>query len=281
MNRIDRNFVSFRVLSIVMRRILLLFFFHFLSNGMVSAAEEQIGIKWEKAKYWHSLKPISFRVQEFPDDIFLLIFPEWLTSREKSWHVRPTWKTEGSQAFAEWVSDGISVKLKMDYQQCKKQSALKWTYQVSNESEQDLTDVALFNCFNLVDAPMFVDREMTHTWIRKGEKNTVQLSTVKRTTASRTIQFYPAKGGLTLPEFERFMRYGATSTQELAGDRIAVDSKDGNWTVESIVDGQVAYFFNNWEPTHGCIHAAPLLGDIPTGKAAYGTGSIVIKPRKH
>ena len=195
--------------------------------------------------------------------------------------MRPTWKTEGARATAEWISDGVGVTPLTAYQPCEKNSVLKWTYEVSNGSGKDLSDVALFNCFNLVDAPMFVDREMKRTWIRQGEKNTVRLSTVKRTKASRTIQFYPAKGGLTLPEFERFMRYGATSTQELKGDRIAVDSKDGKWTVESIVEGQVAYFFNNWEPTHGCIHAAPLLGDIPAGKAAQSNGSIVFKPRKN
>ena len=263
-----------------MRKILQCLSFLFLPIAMLSAEGEQVGIKWEKAKYWHSLKPISFRVKEFPDDLFLLIFPEWLTSREKSWHVRPIWKTDGGKATAEWVAEGVSVKLKIEYTQLGKECVLKWNYEVTNGSEQDLRDVALFNCFNLVDAPAFVDREMKRTWIRNGRKNTVQLSTVKKTKATRTIQFYPAKGGLTLPEFERFMRYGATSTQELVGDRIAIDSKDGKWTVESIVDGQVAYFFNNWESTHGCIHAAPLLGDIPTGKLALSSGSIVFKTRK-
>ena len=264
-----------------MRRILLFLSFLYLSVEILSAEEKQVGITWEKAKYWHSLKPISFRVESFPDDIFLLIFPEWLTSREKSWHVRPTWKTDGGKATAEWIAESVAVKLKLEYFQECNASGLRWNYEVSNGSEQDLSDVALFNCFNLVDAPTFVDREMNRTWIRQGEENTVQLSTVKRTKASRTIQFYPAKGGLTLPEFERFMRYGATSTQELKGDRIAVDSKDGKWTVESIVDGQVAYFFNNWEPTHGCIHAAPLLGDIQAGKSAQSHGTIIFKHRKH
>ncbi len=247
--------------------------------GVSNAAVEKIGITWEKAKYWPSLKPISFRVDPFPDDIFLLIFPEWLTSRERSWHVRPTWKTAGGKAMAEWASEGVSVKLTLDYTQLGKESVLKWTYEVANNSAQDLSDVALFNCFNLVDAPSFVDFEMKRTWIRQGEMNTAQLSTVKKTRATRTIQFYPTKGGLDLPEFERFMRYGATSAQELEGDRIAVDSKDGEWTVESIVEGQVAYFFNNWERDHGCIHAAPMLGDIKAGESKGSTGRIQFKQR--
>ena len=172
MNRIDRIFLCTRVASFVMRKVLLLLSFLFLQIGMLNAEGEDIGIKWEKAKYWQSLKPISFRVKEFPDDIFLLIFPEWLTSREKSWHVRPTWKTEGARATAEWVSDGVGVTPLTAYQPCEKNSVLKWTYEVSNGSGKDLSDVALFNCFNLVDAPMFVDREMKRTWIRQGEKNT-------------------------------------------------------------------------------------------------------------
>lgn len=235
------------------------------------------GINWQPPKHFHSLKPINFELAEFPGDSFLLIFPEWLTSREKSWHVRPVWKTDGTKATAMWNSAGISVGLTLAFHSNDCGHKLEWVYEVMNGSEDDLTDVALFNCFNFVNAPTFRDLGMTRTWIRQGNRNTTQLSTVEKTQASRTIQFYPAKGGILLTEFQRFMRYGATNTTELAGDRIAVDSVDGKWTLESIVDGQVAYFFNNWEDTHGCIHAAPLLGNLPTGKSTISTGRLHFK----
>jgi hypothetical protein len=122
---------------------------------------------------------------------------------------------------------------------------------------------------------VFLDLLMQRTWVSQGKESPVKLSTVKKTKGPRTMQFYAARGGLKITQFERFMRYGVTSTEHLTGDRIGVRSRDRKWTVESIVDGRVAYFFNNWEPTHGCIHAAPILGDIAAGKTGSAKGRIV------
>jgi hypothetical protein len=244
---------------------------------IANAALAGEGLVWQPPAHFPSLKPITFKIEEFPSDSFLLIFPEWLTSREKSWHVRPEWQTEGGEARGSWVSDGVALRLMLRYEPGACGSRVEWEYQVSNRSGQDLAAAALFNCVNLVDAPAFRDLGMVRTWIRNGHTNTRQLSAVEKTKAPRAIQFYPAKGGLHLPDFERFMRYGATNLTVLEGDRIAVDSVDGKWTLESIVDGQAAYFFNNWESTHGCIHAAPLLGDIQSGQSASSTGRLVLR----
>lgn len=231
-------------------------------------------ITWLETEKWPTLSPIRFALPEFPGNAFLLIFPEWLTYREQNWHVRPTWTTRRNEATAEWQSEQVELQLVLTLKSRRTGPSLEWTCEVTNRSGRDLTDAAVFNCFNLVEAPAFLDLDMTRTWVRRREKNTARLSEVRKTRGERTIQFYPAKGGLNLPEFERFSRYGATSPEALDGDRIAIVSRDAKWTVESIVDGKVAYFFNNWESDHGCIHAAPLLGNIPAGESAKATGRI-------
>ena len=95
----------------------------------------------------------------------------------------------------------------------------------------------------------------------------------------RNMQFYPAEGGIELERNERIPRYDVTSPQSLSGDRIAVDSTDGRWRLENVVDGTVAFFFNNWEPDHGCVHAAPLLGTVEPGEFAEASGRVTFTRR--
>ena len=234
-------------------------------------------ITWHTTDRWPNLSPISFRLNELPGQSFLLIFPEWLTSRQQSWHVRPTWKREGSCATAEWTTEEVRLQLTLKFSRRRNIRELAWACSVRNLTEAALDDVSIFNCFNLVDAPLFQDLTMERTWVGDGAEHRVSLAEVARVQAPRTIQFYPARGGLTLPKFERFSRYRANSPQELRGDRIGVVSRDGKWAVESVVAGQVAYFFNNWEADHGCVHAAPLLGKIAVGKQATATGRLVFR----
>lgn len=197
-----------------------------------------------------------------------------------SWHVAPTWKTTKDGATAEWKSGPYSMRLEMTFKKTDTARSLNWQYHFTNGSGAALTDVASFNCFNLVDAPSFIDLEMKRTRVSNKDGKSVCLCDVKKTIGKRTMQFYPARGSLNLAEFERFSRYGVTSTQALDGDRISVTSRNGKWTVQCIVEGRVAYFFNNWESDHGCIHAAPWLGNVEAGKSATAKGSIVFARRK-
>ncbi len=255
-----------------------------LSSGSPVHAESERGpqresgaaITWQPTERWKSLGSYAFRLREFPQDTFILVFPEWVTSREKNWHVRPKWKTDGHRAEAAWESGPYAWQMTMRYDQKENTRTLHWESRFTNGSREPLTDVAAFHCFNLVEAPTFIDLKMDRTWVGSGDpKSRIPLSQVRRVKGPRTIQFYPARGGLPLPEFERFARYQATSDHSLQGDRIGLTSRDGNWQIESIVAGQVAYFFNNWESDHGCIHAAPLYGDIAAGKSGTVRGRIV------
>jgi len=250
------------------------------STAQERAPAEQKGqaaaaISWHGSERWKSLGPIGFRLRELPDDSFLVIFPEWITSREMSWHVKPQWKTKAHRARAIWHSGPYSLQLQMQFHREKATRTLAWEYRFTNGSQQPLRDVAAFNCLNLVDAASFIDLKMKRTWVGDARRARVSLADVKKTRGPRTMQFYPARDGLPLAEFERFSRYHVTSQEQLAGDRIGVRSRDGKWTIECIVDGPVAYFFNNWESDHGCIHAAPLFGDIPAGETGSARGRIV------
>ena len=235
-------------------------------------------LTWHTTDKWPNLGPLCFRLGDLPDQQFMLIFPEWLTARQQNWHVRPTWQTRHHSATGTWHSDGIRLTLSLRFQVADSARRLNWEYLVHNTSDTTLTDVAVFNCFNLVDAPLFQDLTLERTVVSTRQGQVRQLAGVQRVKAPRTLQFYPARGGLNLPRFERFSRYQATSPEELTGNRIVVRSRDGRWTVETSVDGQVAYFFANTEPDHGCVHAAPLLGTIKAGGKVRVRGAIVFRP---
>ncbi|QDU95966.1 hypothetical protein [Lignipirellula cremea] len=232
------------------------------------------GIEWFTPDRYQSLKPLGFRLTEFPENDFLLIFPEWITGREASWHVRPQWRLTGSTAVATWQEDEVAFRMEVQHRLTETGPELRWAIRFSNDSRRKLTDVAAFNCFNLVDAPAFKDLGMNRTWVAEAKGQRVRLADVKKTKGPRTMQFYPARGGLPLAEFERYSRYAVTSKETLAGDRIGVDSVDGKWTLECVIDQPAAFFFNNWEDDHGCIHAAPQLGDVAPGESAAASGHI-------
>jgi hypothetical protein len=90
------------------------------------------------------------------------------------------------------------------------------------------------------------------------------------------MQFYPAVGGVKdLSKLQWINQWDVNSAEMLSGKTVSIVSKDGTWVVNTKVDGKVAYFFNNFEKTHGCIHAAPLLSaSLKPGKTAVSTGSI-------
>jgi hypothetical protein len=92
----------------------------------------------------------------------------------------------------------------------------------------------------------------------------------------RTMQFYPAEGGIKdLSKLQWINQWDVNSTEILSGKNIWLTSKDATWLINNKVNGKVAYFFNNFEKTHGCIHAAPLLSaNLKPGKTAVASGSI-------
>lgn len=232
-------------------------------------------IEWHSTDQWKGLGPICFRLAELPGESFMLVFPEWITTREMNWHVDTQWTTAIDSAEGKWRDGDYSLALRLKYEREATGGTLRWEYDFQNGSSAKLTDVAAFNCFDLVAAPNFKDLTMVRSWVGAAEADKTWLVAVPKTKGPRTLQFYPARGGMELAGFPRFEQYQATAKTQLSGDRIGVVSRDGRWRIENIVEGPVAYFFNNWEPDHGCIHAAPLMGEVAAGKSATAKGRMV------
>jgi hypothetical protein len=245
-----------------------------LATASVPAAEPG-AIEWHTTDQWKGLGPICFRLAELPGQSFMLVFPEWITAREMNWHVDTKWTTSANAAEGNWREGDYSLTLRLKFAKQDAGSTLHWEYDFKNGSQSKLTDVAAFNCFNLVAAPNFKDLTLVRSWVGATDADKTWLVTVPKTKGPRTLQFYPAQGGIELVGFPRYEQYQATASKRLSGDRVGVVSRDGRWRVENLVDGPVAYFFNNWEPDHGCIHAAPLFGEVAAGKTATAKGRVV------
>lgn len=234
------------------------------------------GIQWIPSRNWADLGAIAFRLPMLPDQEFTLIFPEWFAARETSWHAPCRWSNPPETGVWEDGNGEATVRLR-----CMATgfgATLAWEYRFENRGARTLTDLAAFQCFNLDGAPLFKDLMMERTWYCDRQGAPVGLSGVKKNQGpgSRTMQFYPASRGIDLTRIAKIQAYGVTSPAKLTGDRLGVDSLDGRWQVQTVVDGPVAFFFNNWEPDHGCVHASPLLGTLAPGAVASAKGRIVI-----
>ena len=240
-------------------------------------------ISWSQPEEWEEFGPISFRLQRLPQQEFILIFPEWLTALNMSVDtIRPTWTLKQTAADAAWSSAEYALKISLRLSESPQQLTLSWKYIFHNRSGKPVFELAAFHCLLLDRAPRFKDITLDRTWVRDHRGELVTLKTIGKTQGEgrRTMQFYPTAGGIDLDQQPTVARWEVNSNNHLSGDRIGVISKDGQWRVESIVDGPVAYFFNNWEHDHGCIHAAPLFGSISPGEKKMARGRITFSPIK-
>jgi hypothetical protein len=239
------------------------------------------GIQWVEPKKWQSMGPISFKLQAFPDQEFMLVFPEWFTSDELNMVTRFNWDLKPYVAIGSWESESYASTLTIRFKQSEQKVELEWDYEFKNGSDKDVTNLAAFNCLNLNWAPLFKDLAMERTWIGDEKGKDVLLKQIVKTQGEgkRTMQFYPAIGGIELDQYRLIARWQVTSPTHLSGNRVRVESKDGRWQLETIVDGPVAYFFNNWEEDHGCIHTAPLFPSITPGESAMVKGWIIFTKR--
>jgi hypothetical protein len=239
------------------------------------------GIQWVEPKKWQSMGPISFKLPAFPDQEFMLVFPEWFTSNKLNTVTRFNWDLNPYVAIGSWEKESYTSTLTIRLKQSEQKVELVWNYEFTNNSAQLVTNLAAFNCLNLNWAPLFKDLAMERTWVKDKNGKEVLLKEIVKTQGEgkRTMQFYPAKNGIKLDQYRLIARWEVTCPTHLSGDRVKLISKDDRWQLETIVDGPVAYFFNNWEEDHGCIHTAPLLPSIAPGKSAKAKGRIIFTKR--
>ena len=255
-----------------------------LQNGCKqdsSKVDSEKGVEWVEPKMWKNMGPISFKLQRFPEQEFMLVFPEWFTSDELNTLTNFDWKLKPNMAVGSWESESYGSELIIRFEQSDQKVELKWEYEFRNSSNHSVTNLAAFNCLNLNWAPLFKDLAMERTWVRDEKGQEVFLKEVAKTQGEgkRTMQFYPATGGIDLDQFRLIARWEVNSPEHLSGDRVKVISIDGRWLLETIVDGPVAYFFNNWEEDHGCVHSAPLFPPIAPNSSVSVRGRIVFTKR--
>jgi hypothetical protein len=222
-------------------------------------AESPMSIKWTvdflPGEVFRMCYPENFNAAAGPKPYFLVHCRKDLTFY---------WKFDEDRAEA-YGSDPIG-KMHLMLAAGEDEKALRWSLSFQNVSGELLENVSAFNCLNLCNTPLFRDLALERTRVRSRDGQWVALRDVpKMLGADTNKQYYPCIDGIDLK-----VRMATSQTTGwgispavLSGDRIVVDSVDGKWTLESIVHGQVAYFFTNWEATDaGCIHAAPLFGDV-------------------
>lgn len=157
----------------------------------------------------------------------------------------------------------------------KNSAGLAWKIAVTNNSDSSLYDLAAFNCWTMNTAPLFKDTKMERTFVNDISGKKLLLKDVAKTQGGgrRTMQFYPAKNGIDLSKSAWLNNWLVIGPQTLTGDRMSVMAKDGSYLFENIVNGDVAFFFNNWEEDHGCIHASPNISkELKPGKTASASG---------
>ncbi len=204
-------------------------------------------------------------LDELPEQYFLFTMPEIFTGKNLSEglfnsDLKP-WNIDGNYGTRTVKNAKYKYTVELVLNKLKNEFWLAWTIKFTNKSKNSLQDLAAFNCLTMDRAPLFKDTGMYRTWVKNEKGDTVLLKNVQKTTGNgrRTMQFYPVVGGITLAESPWVNGWNVNSPALLSGNSVWLQSADGNWKIETIVDGQPAFFFNNWEPDHGCIHSSPLL----------------------
>ena len=222
-------------------------------------------------------------LKDLPNQYFLFTMPEIFTGQSlkeglfNADHI--PWKVNKYGAKRKLKTDKYQYQVKLKLLHTRNSYVIDWKFFFTNNSSETLYDLAAFNCITMDRAPLFKDTGMVRTWVKDQTGKPTLLNTIQKSQGPnrRTMQFYSAVGGITdLTKSNWINTWNVLSPDTLSGNSIWIQSKDGNWKIETRVNEQAAYFFNNWEADHGCIHASPLLAsELKAGKTAVASGSFI------
>lgn len=218
-------------------------------------------------------------LEELPNQYFLFTMPEIFTARNLrqglfNSDLKP-WLIRGNSGIRSVKNAKYSYAVELTLDHKGNEYWMAWTIKFKNKSKTSLHDLAAFNCLTMDRAPLFKDTTMSRTWAKDQSGKPIIFNSIKKTVGDgrRTMQFYPVVGGIDLPNSPWISGWNVIAPTILSGNSVWLDSIDGNWKIETIVDGQPAYFFNNWEHDHGCIHSSPLLAkELLPGQTATASG---------
>ena len=226
-------------------------------------------------------------LKELPNQYFLFTVPEIFTGKNLgkglfNGDLKP-WSINGNYGTRSVKNSKYSYTVELRLNEKENEYWLAWTIKFKNKSNLSLFDLAAFNCLTMDRALLFKDTTMSRTWAKDQFDKPILLKNIQKTSGNgrRTMQFYPVIGGIDLAESPWINGWKVNATTMLSGNSVWLESIDGNWKIETIVDGQPAFFFNNWEADHGCIHSSPLLAkELKQGETATASGKFRFFKRK-
>jgi hypothetical protein len=227
---------------------------------------------------------LAISIADLPGQRFVLEIPEVFILRDiKSGlynYNNQVWKYTRKGAEMQFGDNQYEYSIKLRTRRSRKGVDVKWDMAFKNKTDKTLYDLTAFNCWTMNTAPLFKDLNMERTYVHDSSGRKVLLKDVQKTQGDgrRTMQFYGSVNGIDLSKSPWASQWAVISDQRLSGSLISVVSTDSSWIFENKVDGKVAYFFNNWEQDHGCVHASPLLAEeLKPGASAKAKGSFTFK----
>jgi hypothetical protein len=227
---------------------------------------------------------LAISIADLPGQRFVLEIPEVFILRDiKSGlynYNNQVWKYTRKGAEMQFGDNQYEYSIKLRTRRSRKGVDVKWDMAFKNKTDKTLYDLTAFNCWTMNTAPLFKDLNMERTYVHDSSGRKVLLKDVQKTQGDgrRTMQFYSSVEGIDLLQSPWASQWAVISNQRLSGNLISVVSTDSSWIFENKVDGKVAYFFNNWEQDHGCVHASPLLAEeLKPGASAKAKGSFTFK----
>jgi hypothetical protein len=227
---------------------------------------------------------LAISIADLPGQRFVLEIPEVFILRDiKSGlynYNNQVWKYTRKGAEMQFGDNQYEYSIKLRTRRSRKGVDVKWDMAFKNKTDKTLYDLTAFNCWTMNTAPLFKDLNMERTYVHDSSGKKVLLKDVQKTQGDgrRTMQFYGSVNGIDLSKSQWASQWAVISDQRLSGSLISVVSTDSSWIFENKVDGKVAYFFNNWEQDHGCVHASPLLAEeLKPDASAKAKGSFTFK----
>jgi hypothetical protein len=216
---------------------------------------------------------IFFELPALPGQIFHLVIPELISDTEENplpWgHASPDrWEIGENRAAYTLTEKNV---IRCDAEVVFHDERIEARVKVTNLSDRTWRQSNAFTCLLFRKAPLFEDRTLVKTYVPVGEDWKPLAGLFKQASMKNGLTFMPVAGGPKMADLWVGTQITSHYPNELAHGSICVVSHDGEW-IAGMTAPKPAYVFNN--AGLPCIHADPLLGDVPPGESAEA-GSVI------
>lgn len=224
-------------------------------------------------------------LKDLPEQKFLFTVPEIFMAenfKEGIFNSDLTpWRFKDNSISRKVRRNHLAYKVDMSVHQEENVYWVSWTINFENKSKDTIRNLSAFNCLTMHHAPLFKDTAMVNTWVKDTKGNTISVKSIQKTAGDgrRNMQFYPSANGIKdLSTIPWLRDWQVISPETLSGNSMWLYSPDQRWKIETLTEGenQPAFFFNNWEHDHGCIHSSPLVSkELAPGQNAKVGGKFI------